>query len=196
MHNPVDLDAFLLPKIERKEDPFTFLTVAFLKKIKGIDILIRAFYEAFSNQDNIKLKIGGDGVEKERLMNLVDSLNLNNQVEFLGQLSRSEVSYEMQNNNIFVLPSRFETFGVVLIEALASGMPVISTKCGGPEDIVSKEVGELVKTDDVQQLRKALEYMYLNYYKYNPIKLSNYCKDNFGKEYITNKLLSIYREII
>lgn len=196
MHNPVNLQDFCLPKERRGEHPFTFLTVGFLKKIKGIDILINAFHNAFSNNNDIKLRIGGEGIEKKNLAKLVSTLHLDSQVEFLGRLSRKQVSCEMKNSNIFVLPSRFETFGIVLIEALASGTPVVATKCGGPEDIVNNKVGRLIETNNVEELSKALKYMYENYYKFDSNEIRKYVSNNFSNMALSNKLLNTYKQIL
>ena len=195
LHNPVDMEFFDVPKARIKE-PFTFLTVAFLAHKKGIDILIKAFDKAFKGKNNIKLKIGGDGDERSNLEKLANDLGLSEQVEFLGILSRDMVKSKMKSSNVFVLPSRFETFGIVYIEALATGIPAIGTKCGGPEDIVSEDVGKLVEVGDIDALAEAMLYVYENYESYDSCKLREYCSDNFSKEAVTTKLIKIYNDII
>src|SRR5690606_9435676 len=101
-------------------------------------------------------------------------------VTFLGKLSRGEVRMALSNCNAFVLPSRFETFGVVLVEALAMGVPVIATRCGGPEDIVTENTGVLVPVDDRQALAEALESVLLSPDKWDRDTIREDCRARFG----------------
>lgn len=195
LNNPVKVEFFEVPK-HRKKDPFIFLSVAFLMHKKGIDLLIKAFHKAFYKNENVKLKIAGDGEERKNLEQLVQKLDLCNKVSFLGQLTRENVKKEMMESNVFVLPSRFETFGVVFIEALASGMPVIGTRCGGPEDIISKDVGKLVDNEDINGLSEALKEVYEKYDSYDSVSLRDYCVNKFSSQSITNKLLNIYDSVL
>lgn len=177
-----------------KED-FTFLSLCYLKRNKGIDVLIKAFSTYFKGE-KVSLIIAGDGPERMNLENLSKELGISNQVKFKGALNRNEVYKEMSNCDIFVLPSRFETFGVVLIEALANGKPVISTRNGGANDIVTDENGILVNVDDIDGLGKAMLDLKLNYNEYNKEKIRNECINKYSKKVVTRKLESIYNELI
>ncbi|WP_352416903.1 glycosyltransferase [Clostridium tertium] len=197
--NMVDCDK-VLSIINKKnnlgeEEQFTFLSLCYLKKNKGIDILIRAFSTYFRGKE-VKLIIAGDGPERENLENLSKELGILEQVEFKGALNRDEVYKVMSNCNIFVLPSRFETFGVVLIEALANGKPVISTRNGGANDIVTDENGILVDIDDIEGLGKAMVDLKLNYNKYNEEEIRNSCINKYSKKIITRQLEKVYSELI
>ncbi|MEM2338894.1 MAG: glycosyltransferase, partial [Nitrososphaerales archaeon] len=143
--NVVDTDYFTLPTVKRKKDPFKFLSIALLSPKKGMDILIRAFYEAFRDVDDVVLEIGGDGPSRPILESLVKELKMEEKIKFLGMLDRYQVRENMWRANVFVLPSYYETFGVVLIEAMATGLPVIATRCGGPEDFVNPKEGSFVE---------------------------------------------------
>ena len=83
-----------------------------------------------------------------------------NSVEFLGSLNRSQVVSHMQQCDCFVLPSRYETFGVVYIEAMACGKPVIAVANGGPDDFVKGFNGMLIEPNDIAGLQHVLEQMY------------------------------------
>lgn len=193
--NSVDTNFFNIDN-KKSKDKFIFLNVCFLNKNKCIDNLIKAFYEAFKDNEKVELRIGGSGAEKENLQNLINKLKLNNQVKLLGKLSREEVKQEMLKSNAFALSSKFETFGVVLIEALATGMPVVSTKCGGPEDIVNDTVGKLVEVDNVSDLALGLKYIYENYDKYNSDEIRNYCINNYSAEAIAKKTIKVYKSLL
>ena len=161
-----------------------------------MDILIKAFNKAFKDENNVILRIGGDGTERENLEKLVNELSLQDKVEFLGSLNREEVKIEMKKCNVFSLASKFETFGVVLIEALATGTPVISTNCGGPYDIINDRVGRLVEVNNIEELADALKYVYVNYNNYDCNEIRKYCIDNFSNEAIGRKQLDIYNSAI
>jgi len=96
----------------------------------------------------------------------------------------------------FVLPSRYETFGVVLIEALASGLPLIATKCGGPEDIVNCGNGVLVEIDNVELLAEAMRALKRNKHKYDANRLREEAILRFGEAAFVNNVLPIYEAAI
>ena len=145
---------------------------------------------------NVKLVIGGDGSQKEWLKGIAKETGVEPQVLFTGALSREEVASWMNKCHIFVLPSRYETFGVVYIEALASGKPVIATFNGGAEDIINEEVGVLVEIDNVNKLAQAMEKVRENYNKYNPESLRNYCTEKFSANVIIKKIINVYKKVI
>lgn len=187
---------FLNANIEEPKETFKYLSISLLAEKKAVDNLITAFSDITNKIPNAVLHIGGDGPERVNLQKLVSELNLESKVVFLGSLSRERVKLEMANSSVFVLPSRYETFGVVLVEALALGKPVIATKCGGPESIVNEKVGKLVKVDDISELSKAMLDTYLSYYKYNSKDIRQYCINNFSEEAVTSKLGNVYQSVL
>ncbi len=192
--NIVNTDFFHLPERQKETHPFRFLTVAMLTKEKAIDILIRAFAKAFQNQNNVILEIGGDGEERENLENLAVNLEIREHVNFLGMLSRERVREAMWRANVFVLPSYIETFGVVFIEAMSTGLPVIATKCGGPEDFVISKVGYLLKPGNIDELSEALKDSYEKYEKWhkNALNIRKYTIERFSEKAIVSELNAIY----
>lgn len=182
--------------IPKEEQVFNFINVCALTKKKNIDLLIKAFAKAFKGNSSVKLKIGGDGEEMANLLELVRALNVEDQVVFLGQLTREEVKEEVSSADAFVLSSKYETFGVVLIEALALGKPVIATKCGGPESIVTPEVGYLVENNSEEELSKAMLELIANKNKFNPENIRAYCLDNFSEKAVVAKLGKVYESVL
>ena len=121
----------------RDRVPFTFYAQAHLTPRKGFDILVRAFARRFRGDTSVQLVIGGAGESRHDLEGLVEVTGVHRQVTFLGGIPSDAVREAMWKANCFVLPSRAENFGVVLIEALATGLPVIFTRCrwsGGRRD--------------------------------------------------------------
>ncbi len=191
--NMVKNSFFLIEKpsvSSRKE--FVFLNVCLLTKKKRVDLLLRAFAKKFKGACNVKLEIGGDGPERSKLVDLAESLGISGQVEFLGMLSREKVVEAMSRADVFVLNSEYETFGVVVAEALALGKPVIATRCGGPEDIVGEEDGILVPVNDVESLSCAMQRIRENIDEYDPLGISNRCFSRFSETLIAKRLLELY----
>ena len=159
MHIPnmIREDLFLPPAEARTSDPFVFLWAGRLEHVKGVDLLLEAVKSLSENtQRQFSVRLAGKGSLREKLEQQAIDLGVNDRVSFLGRLSREEMLKEMQQANCFVLPTRYEAFGVVLIEATATGLPVIATRSGGPDSIVTKENGLLIERENVNELAGAM----------------------------------------
>ncbi len=115
------------------------LYVGNLIERKGIDLLIEAFERVSPGHPGLRLKLLGDGPVREHLKEQTLLSGLADRVEFLPQRPNSEIPQVMAKARLFCLPSREEGFGVVLIEALASGVPVIGARTGGIADIITSD---------------------------------------------------------
>lgn len=158
--NMIREDMFRLPELPRKTEPFVFVWAGRLEHVKGIDLLIGAVKQLSENWDKAFLvRLAGKGSLRAELEQQAADMGVADRLKFLGRLSRDDMQKEMQGANCFVLPSRYEAFGVVLIEAMASGLPVIATRSGGPDSIVTKENGFLVDPENILELTAAMQGM-------------------------------------
>lgn len=174
---------------QNKSEIFTFVSIGNLVKDKRIDLVIKAFNIFYKQNTNSKLIIFGDGVLKEELRKLIKDLNINNVVELRGRIPNNEIVEQYNKANVFVLPSAYETFGVVYMEAMACGLPVIATKCGGPEDFVNETNGILLPLNiSEDDLAKAMIEMFNNYDKYNSKDISKDTITKFGEESFVNRI--------
>lgn len=127
--------------------------------IKNFHITIRAFAEAQHKNQNMKLELIGEGPERARLSRLTETLALATSIKFRGALTRSDVLKELSRADIFIFPS-FEGGGMVVLEAMAAGLPVICLDYGGPDQMVTEECGIKVKPvtpeQTVSDLAKAI----------------------------------------
>jgi glycosyltransferase involved in cell wall biosynthesis len=180
---------------ERRKGNFVFLTVANLTRQKGIDLLLQAIANWRSIPNNILFRIVGDGNEKGELVSLSYQLGLKNKIEWLGARGRDALPALYAESDCFVLPSRHESFGVVYAEAHACGKPVIATKCGGPEDIVTPENGLLVPTEDVDQLTNALEYMYRNAREYSADAIRKTLLTRYSRAAVASQISQVYQQV-
>ncbi|ONK21032.1 hypothetical protein BLX87_24205 [Bacillus sp. VT-16-64] len=193
--NIVDIDRFQISQQSMSGEQLCFFSLGFLHANKGMDILIKAFAKELKDC-RAELIIGGSGPEMENLKRLALDLGVSNQVKFLGQLDREGVLQQMQQCDAFVLASHVETFGVVYIEALACGKPIIATSCGGPEIIVNKKNGLLVHVNNVDALGDAMMYMFKNIDRYDPKVIREDCEIRFSEKSIISQLNDVYLSIL
>ena len=180
--NVVDSSMMTSPLIARRthEPDTTFLSIGSLDANKNHASLIDAFARHFKGK-RATVRIGGTGPLKRTLGRLARRLGVRDQIVFLGYLDRQALLRELQAADCIVQPSLHETFGVVLIEALACGRPVIATRCGGPEDIVDESNGLLVEPGDTAALGAAMEQMAMTKGQYRPGRLREDCDTRFGE---------------
>ena len=123
------------------------------------------------------------------LHSLADSLGIRSQVEFLGPLSREQVVLEMSQCDVFVSSSTVETFGVVLIEAMAFGKPVLATRSGGPQDIIQEGQGLLVDVDEEDLARGLVRIRQI---PFDSMAIHRHCIDSYGSAAFFTKLMTLY----
>ena len=196
--NIVDLSEFKFSDARHPGDTFEFLSAASANHGKGFDVLVKS-YAKFRNETSAEthLTIMGDGPELPIIKNLASELGIIDNITFTGSYVRKEFADKLAKSDCFVLPSRSETFGIVYIEALATGTPVIATKCGGPEDFVDETNGILVPVDDVDALAEAMKVMLSDYqgdrsrFSSEHMKLvSETCKEKFAPESVAKEVAS------
>ena len=196
VHNIVDTEVFSPPARRETEGPFHFVSAGNLIPVKGFDGLLGALGEILSRGVDARLTILGRGEQKEHLSAMAASLGLEDRVDFPGFVSRERMAEIYQTADAFVLASRAETFGVVYIEAMAAGLPVIATACGGPEDFVREDNGLLIPVDDPQALSNAMERMARTRSAYDSAAIARFARENFSPAAIARELEKIYGEIV
>jgi len=192
--NGVQVDRFELTV--KKQVPKNLIFIGNLIYTKGIHLLIQAITNLRKEGITFKLAIIGNGVYKSTLMNIVKRDKMDKSVEFLGTRTANEIAQLLPEYDILVLPSFIESFSVVLIEAMSTGLPVIATKCGGPEYIVTPETGVLINPYSTEEIASALLMMLKDWQKYDPLVISTYAKEKFNIVSIVQRICSIYTEII
>lgn len=125
---------------------------------KSIDVVLKAFALATQKIPTAELLIIGDGADKSRLEKLVTELNLENHVRFLGRILPPELYALYHTGNVFVTASKTETQGIVLIEAAASGLPLVAVDAGAVKEICqNNKNGFLLKPDDITGLARSIK---------------------------------------
>ena len=150
---------YVQPPISNK---YKFLYVGSLIPRKGVDILIKAFIK-LNLFEKTKLVIGGAGMEKNRLNEIVEKNKVGKYIELLGEIEPNNVQNLMLESDCFVLPSYFEGTPNVIKESMACGVPVIATNVSGnPELVISGETGLLFEPGDVNTLTEHLRFAFEN----------------------------------
>lgn len=192
--NIIDVDFYKPKERESTKITYTFINIATFITGKNQLMLIDSFARTFGRNENYQLKIAGFGLLKSELEKRVKKHNLEDRILIFDQQSREGVKKLLNDSDCFVLSSLYETFGVVLIEALSCGLPVVATRCGGPESIVVNEDLGILCDIDADSIGKAMKQVTER--KYNSNIIRQYVLDNYSDEVIGNNYLSIYKSII
>lgn len=176
--------------------PFKFFTLGTMTRHKGIDVLLDAIALWRPASDRVQFFIGGAGPDAKRFQAQCRRLRLDNLVVWLGSLARDEVPHHYQQTHAFVLPSRYETFGVVYAEAIATGRPVIASRCGGPESIVNTCNGILVDNGSAVSLAAALRAMYQSWQGYDLPAIRHDFLKRFSGRVVVNELRAVYEDVL
>ena len=174
---------------------FKFVAIGSLIPRKGFDVLIKAFHGSDLVDKNCELIIIGGGPEHNKLQKIIDEYFLTDSIQLVGRKNKKEIISYLKQSHVFVMSSHVETFGVVCIEALALGLPVIATVCGGPEEFIYDKNGLLVKINNIDEMSSAMIKMYQNFSSYDRNFIAKECRDKFSPSVIINQLTSIFNEI-
>lgn len=202
--NGIDLDRFqglnpgtLREGLKVNSDEKLILFVGGLKPIKGIEYLIQAMSSIKQSETKAKLLLVGQGEERERLEQLAKSLGLNDYVRFIGEIPNEEVPEYMAASDVFVLPSLSESFGIVNLEAMASGLPIVATRVGGlPEIIKEGNNGFLVEPKNPKEIAEKVLLILKDEELSSRISRSNKEKaKRYSWESIVERLEEVYQTI-
>ena len=165
----IDLEKFPLLWQNRnalsQREPTKILTVARLVREKGLEYGIKSIKVLLKNNPNLHVQynIIGNGILQEQLKECVTKLGLNGIVKFLGEMDQTGVSKQMQEAHIFLLPSIEEALPVALMEAQATGLPVVATDVGGVSEVVTDgRSGYIVPAKNPLAIASKLEYLIEN----------------------------------
>lgn len=194
IYNSIKRSDFCLPKT--RHDNFVFINVASHTDVKNQTMLLKAFANAVSRRDFIRLRLVGDGPNRKELERLANELKISEYVEFLG--IRHDIAELLASSDAFVLSSDTEGMSLSLLEAIASGLPVISTDVGGSRDIIKNgESGFIIPVGDQDAMTEKMELLAVECEMCRKISEHNseYSKQ-FDFEVMNEKYIKLYHSLL
>jgi glycosyltransferase involved in cell wall biosynthesis len=197
--NVVDERIFVLPQPGEDRDSQHLLFVGLIRHVKGLDVLFRALGLLLPEFPELRLSVAGGSFyrayqrDAAEIRSLVTALGLQDRVRFLGEVAPEGVAALMRRCTLLVVPSRRETFSLVTAEAMASGTPVVATRCGGPEEIITVDTGELADVDDAASLAMAIGTALGR--SFDRQRLRRYAVKRFGMAAAAERLGALYDRV-
>jgi glycosyltransferase involved in cell wall biosynthesis len=191
----------VIPGMDRPLPPLGphdhFMMVADLvDSTKNVSGTLRALASARAHGHDLHLEVIGDGPDRELLHQLAEELGVGPHVSWHGRLPQADVLTAMAGTGTVIINSNFETFSVVTGEALASGKPVIATRCGGPEAFITPENGVLIPVGNDDVLRDAMVRMAQEHGRYSPAAIRASVSQRFSPQAVAKAFDAVYREAI
>ncbi|MBT1705497.1 glycosyltransferase [Chryseosolibacter indicus] len=190
--NVINIKRFVSVEKRKNSIPHIGFLGGMNTNVKGLDILLEALQDI---RKDFRLYIGGSGKLENTFRIKAVELGLEDKCIFFGFVPYQDVPSFMSNLDFFVCSSRYETFCVALVEAMASGLPVVSTKCGGPEDFVNDENGILCDPKDVSSLRTAIENMLTKYHEFDRSMIQKYVFKNYAESSFLERIEHVYHDV-
>lgn len=202
IHNGIDVDRFTRSDVVKDDLPVLVGTVGHLAPIKGHDIFLRAAALVSAHRPNVQFVVIGEDKSpqvghRRHLENLVVELGLNGAVTMPGW--RDDVNVALSSLSLFVSAARSEPFGLAIVEAMATGLPIIATASEGALEILEDGIsGRLVPTDDPEAMAQAI-----NELLDNPLECSGLAsnaqriaRDRYSLKRMANDTERVYREVL
>ncbi len=171
---------------------YTYISIGSLDENKNHIFLVKAFHKNFIKNNSLTLIIVGDGGKLKQLQGYIDQHKLNKNVFLFGKANRNKIKELLNSSSYYVHSSKYETFGISIIEAMSCGLPVVSTKCFGPEHIINNKTG-ILSEHNIEDFSIALNEILKN--KYNSDYIRKYIINNFDKKIISTRILNEYKKI-
>ncbi|MEX0653192.1 MAG: glycosyltransferase [Phycisphaeraceae bacterium] len=197
--NPVDSRFFsppqdLAPFAEFKGTRFAFAAWSKWRRIKRPDLLLSAFAKVHRQHANTCLLIGGPMTPDMTKQIRRDGVGA--AIFCPGTLDQEGIHKLAYAADCCLITSDFETFALSAVESMAAGKPVVSTRCGGPESIVTRDdYGRLVPKDDVDALAEAMIGVMNQATRFEPETIADHCRRNFGEQIFAERWANLYRNV-
>lgn len=194
VHNTFSNEFFYQKK--ESTDMLRLITTGSLIPIKGQDVLISALAKTHFSDNQWQLTIIGEGEERQNLEQLIVDNKLEQNVLLVGRKCKEDIAKALQKSDVYIQPSRNENFSVAVLEALACGLPVVATICGGIQECINESNGRLFPVDDVDALAEILTDMAVNLSKYDRQAIADDCQRRFGTKVIAQQITRVLEDAI
>lgn len=189
--NPIATDLFKAKKTISKNNRILF--VSRLEPYKGGLRSLKGFHLLMSKTKEWHLTICGEGYEKKVIVEYINEFELQDFVTLKGVLTKPEYARELHMADFLIFPSLHESFGLIPVEAMACGLPVIATNATAMPEYINENNGILLQTSAPEEIRDAMFSMIQGFYKYDSAGISKEMVDRFGMENFGKMLLRNYK---
>ncbi len=193
--NPVNTSLFSFIEEKRKSNIFRIVTVGSSSKIKGADILFEALHQLLGKLD-WSLTLFGTFDRKSGFEQWFKDPEFSKRVHLPGKVSQQELAKVYSNSDLYVVSSRIETANVSMLEAMACGLPVVSTRCGAPETLLDDTVSITVPSENPKVMAEAILTMSKTIENYKREDLRDFVVKNYSKQAVINKMIEAYEYTI
>lgn len=176
--------------------PHVINHISVMGSAKNLGSLLRACDRLRQKRGDFVLRLVGDGECRAEMESLAAVLGLGDTVQFVGRKSFEEAHALLAQSAFTVISSTHETFSVSAAESLMCGRPVLATRCGGPEEFVTPDVGRLIDVDNDEALAEGLDRMLDHYTDFDPDSLHDYAMERFAPPVVAQLILDTYRSVL
>lgn len=168
----------------------------FINKSKNISGIIDAIQQLSKVREDFKLILIGEGINFDEMKSKADLLYLNNYIEFTGLLEKEALVHEYEKAAFMLINSNYENMPVVINEAFACGLPVLSTDVGGISEHLNLERGRLIKPGQPELLVEQINWMLDHYQEFDSSKIKSYAKEHFSMDAVGKQIGEVYEEAL
>ena len=195
--NVVDTSVFEKPRALLNDGVYRLLTISALRYGKFVDVTIKALRLLRDRGEigKFEFTVIGDGQTEDVYKQAAIDLQMTDCVKFVGRKTPAEAAEYLTHADTLVIASDFETFGIPALEALAAGVPVVCTRCYGPETFLNDTCAEMCEFRNPEDLARAIKAMYERKGTFDEDALRSVAKA-FGSEAIANRAFALYEELL
>lgn len=193
--NQVNVELFHSNIKRHIDGTFNLVSLCALREGKRLDIAFKAIKILRDSGLDIHYDIIGDGFFEGYYKSECHDEGLDDCVSFLGRKNKEEAAKIFESEHALIISSELESFAIPGVEAMAAGMPVISTTCKGPEEYMNSKTGVLCNVNDPQDMARAIKYVYDHYDEYDKKELVRQAKE-YDESHVVNTAKKIYMTAI
>ncbi len=193
--NPIDTGIFAPIERPQPNDHFQIVMAGNVDRLKGADILFAALQRLLPELD-WRLTVFGEVRERESFAPWLRDSQFSRRLSLPGKVSQDELRRAYSRSDLYVVSSRLETANVSMLEAMACGLPVVTTRCGAPETLVDESVAITVRPDDPRDLAEGILQVARNVQRFDPRVLRRFVLERYSKSVVARMVVDAYEAAI
>lgn len=193
--NPIDTYLFTPTQFQKENDVYQIVTAGNMNQRKGADLLFQALHQLMPEL-NWQLTLFGDISQRDAYSRWLDDPQFSSRLSLPGKVLQEELRKTYSQSDLYVVSSRIETANVSMLQAMACGVPVVTTSCGAPETLIDESVGVAVKPNDPQAFAEGILEVARNAQRYDRKALRRFVVERYSKPVVANMVVNAYEKAI